>query len=172
MWKNWDTIREKANEIWSSISEGIGNFIDKIKHSFSSVLETSKRVGKGIVNFLTRPINKLIDGINKIQFDTPDWVPLIGGKKFGFNIPKIPEFAMGTQYFSGGLARTDERGGEVKQYPNGTKIFPHDKSLKMAREEGKKEGRPIIININCKGTSADEIINEVVPKLKLALANI
>ena len=26
----------------------------------------------------------------------PDWVPVIGGKKFGFNIPKIPKLAKGT----------------------------------------------------------------------------
>lgn len=172
IWKNWDVIKEKATEIWSGISEGIGNFIEGIKESFLSVVETAKGVGKGVANFFIRPLNKLIDGINKIQFDTPDWLPFIGGKEFGFNIPKIPEFAMGTQYFSGGLAKTDERGGEIKEYPSGMKIYPHDKSINMAREEGKKEARPIIININCRGVSADEVINEVVPKLKVALANI
>ena len=34
-------------------------------------------------------INWIVDGLNKIKFDVPDWVPGIGGKKFGFNISKF-----------------------------------------------------------------------------------
>ena len=33
----------------------------------------------------------MIGGLNKLSFDIPDWIPIIGGKKFGFNIPTIPE---------------------------------------------------------------------------------
>lgn len=171
VWKNWDVIKEKATEIWSNISEGIGNFINGIKEGFASVVDSAKNTGKGIANFFIKPVNWLINGINKIQFDVPDWVPLIGGKDFGFNIPNIPEFALGTSYFSGGLARTDERGGEIKEYPSGTKIYPHDQSVQMAREEGRSQGRPINITINCYKANADDVIAEVVPKIKLALAN-
>jgi len=37
----------------------------------------------------------LIGGLNKISFDIPDWIPEIGGKKFGFNIGKIALLANG-----------------------------------------------------------------------------
>ena len=47
-------------------------------------------------------INFIVDGLNKISFDVPNWVPWIGGKKFGFNIPRanlgrlsIPRLAQG-----------------------------------------------------------------------------
>ena len=33
--------------------------------------------------------------MNKISFDVPDWVPGIGGKSFGINIPEIPKLAKG-----------------------------------------------------------------------------
>lgn len=161
LYKNWDLIKEK-----------VGGVIGWIKEGFYSLLESAKEIGGGIANFFIRPINKLIEGVNKVKFDTPDWVPFIGGKSFGFNIPKIPEFALGTQYFSGGLARTDERGGEIKEYPSGTKIYPHDKSLKMAREEGKKEGQGYTFNIYCRGLTADEVVNEAVPKIIAAIENI
>lgn len=45
--------------------------------------------------YLIDALNTLVKGINKISFDVPDWVPLIGGKKFGFDIPKIPKLATG-----------------------------------------------------------------------------
>ncbi|HAB66599.1 MAG TPA: hypothetical protein DCE23_04445 [Firmicutes bacterium] len=50
---------------------------------------------KVILNFLIDGINKLTGGINKLSFDIPDWVPVIGGQKWGFDIPKIPKLARG-----------------------------------------------------------------------------
>ena len=50
---------------------------------------------KVILNYLIDGFNKLISGVNKISFDVPDWVPAIGGQKWGFNIPKIPKLAQG-----------------------------------------------------------------------------
>ena len=34
-------------------------------------------------------LNSLINSLNKVKFDIPDWVPNIGGKSFGINIPKL-----------------------------------------------------------------------------------
>ena len=47
------------------------------------------------INSIIRVLNTLIDGLNLISFDAPDWVPIIGGKSFGINIPKIPMPANG-----------------------------------------------------------------------------
>lgn len=56
----------------------------------------------GIISIFETMINWIVGGLNKISFDIPSWVPLIGGKKFGFNIPKanfgrvsIPRLAEG-----------------------------------------------------------------------------
>ena len=37
--------------------------------------------------------------MNKLKWDVPDWVPLIGGKTWGINIPLIPKLHTGTDYF-------------------------------------------------------------------------
>lgn len=50
---------------------------------------------KSFINFIIKGINILIGGINKISFDVPYWVPGIGGKTLGFDIPKIPLLAKG-----------------------------------------------------------------------------
>ena len=47
------------------------------------------------LNAFISGINTLIRGINKISFKAPDWVPGIGGKGWGFNIPQIPKLAKG-----------------------------------------------------------------------------
>ena len=40
-------------------------------------------------------INAMIGAINSIKVDIPDWVPGMGGKTLGFNIPQIPALASG-----------------------------------------------------------------------------
>lgn len=39
--------------------------------------------------------NFAIGGLNKINIKIPDWVPKLGGKSFGINIPNIPMLAEG-----------------------------------------------------------------------------
>lgn len=45
-----------------------------------------------VVNFFIRGLNWLIDKINTIKFEVPEWVPGIGGKGTGFNLPKVNEW--------------------------------------------------------------------------------
>ena len=49
---------------------------------------------KSGANLVINAVNAIIDAINTIQFDIPDWVPQIGGQKWGANIRKISTFAM------------------------------------------------------------------------------
>lgn len=68
---------------------------------------------KGFVNVLIGGVNALIKGLNKISIDVPDWVPEIGGKKFGFNIPLIPKLAKGGIVDKATLAMIGEAGREA-----------------------------------------------------------
>ena len=43
----------------------------------------------GIIGMFEKMINWVVNGLNKISFDVPDWVPGIGGKTFGFNISEV-----------------------------------------------------------------------------------
>ena len=42
-----------------------------------------------MANAVVNGMNKVIDAINGLSFDIPDWVPGLGGETFGFNIPKL-----------------------------------------------------------------------------------
>jgi len=103
------TMRRMWNRIkapFTSVSEWFGNIFkgawNAIKKAFTGVGKWFKNLFNGIISFIKAPINFLIDGlntlikgVNKISFDVPKWVPAIGGKKFGFDIPQIPKLAKG-----------------------------------------------------------------------------
>lgn len=75
------------DSIWEGIKSGVKaaiNFVIGIINGLIGGFE-------GFVNIFVKGINLIIGGLNKISFDIPDWVPLIGGKKFGFNLPKMKE---------------------------------------------------------------------------------
>ena len=76
--KAWEGIKEIFRGIWNTIVGGL----------------------EAAVNLIIKGINWLIDQLNKIHFEIPDWVPGIGGKSFGINIShvnelKIPRLAQG-----------------------------------------------------------------------------
>ncbi|MGQ7276641.1 phage tail tape measure protein [Brevibacillus thermoruber] len=184
LWRNWDTVKAKATELWDWLKQVWANVKEGTINVFSGIGEKIKGSFSGIVGFLKQPlnatirmVNTVIDGINSISFSIPDWLPesIGGGKSFALNIPKIPEFALGTSFFSGGLARINERGGEIVNLPNGSQVIPADKSEKLIEENSK---RHIIININVQGNLIGEeeeinrLFSKAVPRIKLALSNV
>ena len=68
---------------------------------------------KGFINVIIKGINQVIGGLNKVKFDVPDWVPVIGGKEFGFNIKEIPLMARGGVVDKPTLAMVGEAGKEA-----------------------------------------------------------
>lgn len=62
-----------------------------VKDIFRGVFNTIVGIAEAAVNLVIKGINWLIKQLNKISFTAPDWVPVIGGKKVGVNIPAITE---------------------------------------------------------------------------------
>lgn len=164
LYKNWDTIKEKALLLWENIKTIFGGVAAFFQETFTTALQK-------IIEFFTPVIelvNKVIEGINSIGFRMPEW---FGGGEFKMNIPTIPipEFALGTAYAREGLALIHERGGEIRYTSRGETIIPADKSKRMI--EKMNYGGNITININGSNLTSSQVVNEMVPKLKLALAN-
>ena len=85
----------------------------------------------GVINL----VNKAIGAINKISVDLPS---AVGGGHIGFDIPTIPTLAGGTDNWRGGIVQISEKGGEIVDLPSGSRVYPHDKSVQMARQEAEK----------------------------------
>ena len=109
--------------LWNKC-EGFRNFWiglwDKIKTVAGGAKEFIVGIFNGIANILKAPFNaaiSLINGairaINKISVTVPDWVPELGGKTIGFNIPTIPKLAKGGIIDRATLAMIGEHGKEA-----------------------------------------------------------
>lgn len=151
------------------------------KGAWSGIVEVFKgqfgliaTYAKAPLNAVIGLVNTLIEKVNSVSINIPDWIPEFGGKSFGFNIPKIPNFALGTSYHKGGLARINERGGEILNLPNGTQVVPADKSAKMVNSS---RGN-ITIHLNVHGNLIGEeeevnrIMNKAIRKLEIQLGNV
>ena len=86
-----DFVRNVFTGNWKSAWENVRNI-------FSNIWDSLKTIVKIPINYIINGINTLINGINKISFDVPNWVPGIGGKTLGFNIPNIPKLRRGLDF--------------------------------------------------------------------------
>lgn len=79
-----------------------GVFTGNWSMAWQGIVDTFGGIFSGIQALATAPINgvialinSLISKINSVSFDVPSWVPGVGGKHFGFDIPSIPALAEG-----------------------------------------------------------------------------
>lgn len=208
LWRNWDTVKEKARMLWDNMKNIFGNIRDFVvnivsnvaefiserfpaafgfitghlrilKDTFMSIFEGVKQVFRGLIDFvvgiftgdwgrawegvrdvfsgifstlgsiLKAPINMIINminavinGINGINISVPGWVPGIGGRELGFNIPNIPMLAKGTDNHIGGPAIVGEKGPELVILPKGASVTPADKTKDILNGLGKLKPTP------------------------------
>lgn len=64
---------------------------DGVKKVFTGIWNTIVTVVESAINIMIKGINWLISKLNTLSFDVPDWVPGIGGQKWGINISPVGE---------------------------------------------------------------------------------
>lgn len=118
LYKNWDTIKEKASELGAylqekceGMKESWNNFWDAVGGKVSAVWQGIKSAVKNGINSVINFVNSGIGQLNKFQVNVPKGVPIIGGKHVGLNIPTIPTLATGGIATGPTLAEIGE-GGE------------------------------------------------------------
>ena len=74
-----------------------GRAWEGVKTVFKGVFDTLYGIAKAPLNLIIKSVNKVIDGLNKIQVKIPDWVSKLTGISgtWGMNIPNIPALATG-----------------------------------------------------------------------------
>ena len=86
----WQGIKKIFSGIWNAL-------VDIVKVPINLIID----LVNGLTGAIESGLNFLIDSINTLSWDVPDWVPIIGGETFGFDIPnvdipEIPHLATGT----------------------------------------------------------------------------
>ena len=126
---------------------------EAIKDIFDGISTSIKGTWASAINAIIRALNWLIDKANKISFTVPGWVPGLGGKHIGVNIPKInelqiPKLAQGTV-----IPPNREFMAVLGDQKHGTNIEAPLDTIKQAVAEvlGQGSDRPITIIVQMDG---------------------
>lgn len=102
VYKNWDKIKEKGREVatkvkgfFTSMKNGVVNVFQKMRDKIGAVMGGLASIVKKPINAVLGIVNKMIDAVNSLSFNIPDWVPGIGGDTVGFDIPHLPLLEQG-----------------------------------------------------------------------------
>jgi phage tail tape-measure protein len=127
LWRNWDTIKEKAEELWQKIKE----------------------IWTNIKNLLKNPIKGFVNLFQKNHVDNKK--TKVDGSHYS-GLKRVPYDGYIARLHKGERVLTKQ---EAKEYnsTNNSKVIN------------------LTVNINGASKSTNEIINELVPQLKLAIAN-
>lgn len=151
----FDVIAGLFTGDWKRVMNGFKNI-------FKGVFDTLWSIAKAPLNLIIGGINALIKGANKIKFDVPDWVPGLGGKKFGFNIPTIPKLAVG------GIVNMPSRGvpigGAIAGEAGAEGVIPLTDSQAM-ETLGQAIGKYVTINANITNTMNGRVISRELQKI-------
>ena len=134
LYKNWDTVKAAAQNLWNKITSVFNGIKDSIVGAFNAIKDKLSP----IFDWISGKINAFKELLTNI--------PLIGDgiqKLTGWGSDKnTPGHATGTPYFRGGWTRVNEGGrGELIKLPSGSKIYPADRTRKI-----QAEGKNITIN--------------------------
>ena len=177
----WTGIKDTAVSVWTGLTgflTGAWNAISSAVTSvFTGIGNAIKNVWNGIVNTIKGAINLIIGGINGMIRGAVNGINgLINGinKVTGavgipaiptFTAPQIPLLANGGILRTAGSVIVGEKGAEMLTLPKGAQVTPLNKTTNT-------NNNVFYITVNADGKPVDTIVNELVPKLKLALANL
>ena len=158
------------SSIWTGITNQVTSAIETVKEIFNGIISWISDVftvnGESVfaaagtamgnafavigdvikapINAVIGIINNCIDAINGISITFPDWIPGIGGKTFGVNIPHIPELA------SGGIV-TDPTLAVVGEGRGPEAVVPLDQLDRFIHSAGTSVNFSPVINVSSSG---------------------
>lgn len=103
LWKSVQDVWGNIKAIFSNIIGFIDNVFSgnwsaawgNVVSIFGNVFGELANIAKAPINAVISVINMVLSKINEMKISIPDWVPGVGGKTLGFNIPQIPMLATG-----------------------------------------------------------------------------
>lgn len=177
LWKNWDTVKEKAQVLWTVTKSVFGAFTDWMGEKIQPVI--------GFFSDLKAKWDDFKAAISK--FKPPAWLSKIGGA-IGGAASKVKGWIDGSH--ATGLNRVP-RDGYVAELHKGEMVVPASQSENLRKQgrnisnvdkqvtvnvpsqyNGSKSAPIIKVYIQGYNKSVTEIVNEMVPLLKLRLQNL
>ena len=183
--------------VWQSVYDIFGDKVDWIRQKWDDLKAFFDQPREAIVSMLTgkfiEAAEKVIETWEKVKTKLSgkveavvDWKEnikskgngsFVKGAFYNANPQFAPPRAKGDNNWRGGLVQVSEKGGEILDLPSGTRIYPHDKSVEMAYQDGAGGSGAISLDINIYGNVYGEedlmtrVGNGIVKELKENLPN-
>lgn len=84
-----DILLGIAQGDWQRVWDGFAEVIDGVSGVIKAIINNVIGIIEGMANAVVAAINTMIRAINTINFTVPNWIPGVGGKSVGFNIPEV-----------------------------------------------------------------------------------
>ena len=148
---------------WEKAWKGVQDVVEGIFTAIFSFIS-------GIINGIIGAVKNVIDAIGSIVVPN-------SGETGNATATTVPKMAGGTMNWTGGIVQVSERGGEIIDLPSGSRIYPHDKSIAMARTEGRSTTNSISVSVTGNNFTVREeadinkIGDAIARKLSMAMSN-
>ncbi|WP_312093477.1 hypothetical protein [Aminipila sp.] len=156
--KHWDELKVAAAKTWEAIKatwSGVASwfnetFITPIKKAINAILGFAEGLANGFID----AINKIIQALNTIKIEIPDWVPKIGGNEFGFDLKPIKRVSIPKLASGAVIPPNSEFMAILGDQKHGTNIEAPLSTIEQAvdnvlsRRGGTGSSMPVIIEID------------------------
>ena len=116
-----EAVRNAIQNGWGTIKNWFSNnvapkfTISYWADKFSAIGSGMRSALNGVISAVERAVNAIVGRINTLHWTVPSWVPILGGKSWGFNFSyvSIPRLAKGGIATSSTIANIGEAGREA-----------------------------------------------------------
>lgn len=166
-------LEDSANTTWSDISSGASSMESNIASAFQSAKDEAEAAWDGVTGWFEENVwgplsERARSAWSNLQTTIADIRS--SASSFSFSIPSIfSGHATGSSFYAGGWTEINERGGEIVDLPQGSRIYPHATTERMIQaelESGQSSGSgPVVIKGNTFYVREEADIDRIAYKL-------
>lgn len=132
-------LEESAGTTWEEISSGASSTESNIASAFQSAKDKAEAAWDGVTGWFEENVwGPLSERAHSAWRNLQSTIADIrsSSSSFSFSIPSIfSGHATGSSFYAGGWTEINERGGEIVDLPQGSRIYPHATTERMIQAE-------------------------------------
>lgn len=166
-------LEESASTTWEEISSGASSMESNIASAFQSAKDEAEAAWDSVTGWFEENVwGPLSERAQSAWSSLQSTIANIqsSASSFSFSIPSIfSGHATGSSFYAGGWTEINERGGEIVDLPQGSRIYPHATTERMIQAELESSrssgGGPVVIKGNTFYVREEADIDRIAYKL-------
>lgn len=171
-------LEESAGTTWEEISSGASSTESNIASAFQSAKNKAEAAWDGVTGWFEENVwGPLSERAHSAWRNLQSTIADIrsSASSFSFSIPSIfSGHATGSSFYAGGWTEINERGGEIVDLPQGSRIYPHATTERMIQAELESRqssgSGPVVIKGNTFYVREEADIDRIAYKLAKLIA--